>query len=293
MTIYIDIILLENLVLNYIILIATAIVLKLKLKQYRIFVASLIGAIYVVIYYVINLRWFVFASMKIVLSVVIIYIAFNANNFKNLAKQIIIFYLISFVFAGASLAVIYMVNTHNVSIQNGTIIGTYTLRTVLIGIILSFVIIVISLKFLKRKRSIFCKIKIFLNGKEIDTTAMIDTGNLLKEPITNIPVVVVESTLLYNTIPKQILNNIEEILCGNFKNVPEEIENEYISKLKVIPFTSLGKQNGMLLGIRAKKIEMTIEEDTKIVNKVIVGIYDKSLTKRGEYRALVGNDLID
>ena len=102
MTIYIDIILLENLVLNYIILIATAIVLKLKLKQYRIFVASLIGAIYAVIYYVINLRWFVFASMKIVLSVVIIYIAFNANNFKNLAKQIIIFYLISFEIGRAS-----------------------------------------------------------------------------------------------------------------------------------------------------------------------------------------------
>ena len=122
---------------------------------------------------------------------------------------------------------------------------------------------------------------------------MIDTGNLLKEPITNIPVAVVESTLLYNTIPKQILNNIEEILCGNFKNVPEEIENEYISKLKVIPFTSLGKQNGMLLGIRAQKIEITIEEDIKIVDKVIIGIYDKSLTKRGEYRALVGNDLID
>ena len=34
------------------------------------------------------------------------------------------------------------------------------------------------------------------------------------------------------------------------------------------------------------------EEDKKITKNVIIGIYDKSLTKRGEYCALVGLDLI-
>ena len=49
-----------------------------------------------------------------------------------------------------------------------------------------------------------------LNGKIIcETTAMIDTGNLLKEPITNTPVIVVEHTLLYDCIPKEILNHLD------------------------------------------------------------------------------------
>ena len=48
----------------------------------------------------------------------------------------------------------------------------------------------------------------------------------------------------------------------------------------------------MLLGIKADEIEVEKEEDKKITKNVIIGIYDKSLTKRGEYCDLVGLDLI-
>ncbi len=42
MTIYIDIVLLENIIMNYIILLATGIVLKEEIKQKRILIASII-----------------------------------------------------------------------------------------------------------------------------------------------------------------------------------------------------------------------------------------------------------
>ena len=121
---------------------------------------------------------------------------------------------------------------------------------------------------------------------------MIDTGNMLKEPITNTPVVVVEHTLLYECIPKEILNNLENIIGGDFEKVPEHIKEKYISRLKLIPFSSLGKQNGMLLGIKPQYIKIMKEEDEQINKNVIIGIYNKSLTKKGEYRALMGIELI-
>lgn len=46
----------------------------------------------------------------------------------------------------------------------------------------------------------------------------------------------------------------------------------------------------MLLGIKADEIEIINEEDVK-KQEAIIGIYNKSLTKRGEYRALVGIEL--
>ena len=48
----------------------------------------------------------------------------------------------------------------------------------------------------------------------------------------------------------------------------------------------------MLLGIKADEIIVEEEDDIKVSKNVIIGIYDKSLTKRGEYRALVGLELI-
>ena len=83
----------------------------------------------------------------------------------------------------------------------------------------------------------YTSIEMKLENKIIRTTAMIDTGNLLKEPITNTPVVVLEHTLLYEILPKEILNHLENILGGDFSEIPEEIKNKYIIKLKVIPFS--------------------------------------------------------
>ena len=117
---------------------------------------------------------------------------------------------------------------------------------------------------------------------------MIDTGNLLKEPITNVPVIVVEDKLFKNTIDEEILDNIENILGGDLSNISETIKNKYISKMRVIPFTSIGKQHGMLLGIKAQEVIIEENTETRKLNKVIIGLYNKKLNKKNEYQALIG-----
>ena len=223
-----------------------------------------------------------------------VYIAFNPQNMRKLWKQVLIFYLTSFVFGGAALYLIYFIKPQNILIKNGLFAGEYVLKVILLGAIMGLVIIKVSIKIIKTKirpKDMYCRIKIKLNGKEVQTNAMIDTGNLVKEPITNIPVIIVERSLLYEILPKEILNNLGEILEGNFNSVSEEIQNQYVSKMRWLPYKSLGKENGMLLGIRVDGVEIE-KEDTNKIDKVIIGIYDKSLTKRGEYRALVGMDMM-
>lgn len=295
MTIYIDIVIIENLIMNYIILCATAIISKTEIKQIRIILASLIGATYVIMSYVVNVQIYSNIILKIILSIVMVYISYKPVKIKKLGKQILMFYLTSFVFGGVSLALIYFIKPQEVIIKNGQFIGKYVLKTVFLGGIVGFIITVTTINIIKNKKGkkdVFYTVKIHLQGKIIETVAMLDTGNLLKEPITNRPVIILEHTLLYEIIPKQILNNLENILAGDFSKIPEEIRDEYISKLKVIPFKSLGKENGMLIGIKCEKVIIENDEEIKEVNSPIIGIYNKSLTKRGEYRALFGMDIV-
>lgn len=294
MTIYIDVVLIENLIMNYIILYSTGIILKLKISHIRIIIASILGAIYSIIAYIESLKIYSNIILKIILSVLIVYISFNPQNVKKLWKEIVIFYLTSFVFGGVAFALIYVVKPQNILMRNGLFLGTYPLKTVLLGAIVAFIIIMIAFKIIKTKiskKDMFCNIEMKINNKVIKTVAMVDTGNCLKEPITNTSVVVIEHTILYECIPKQILNNLEKIIGGDFRGVDEEIKNEYISKLKLIPYSSLGKQNGMLLGLKPQYFKVITEEEEK--NKdVIIGIYNKSLTKKGEYRALIGIEIL-
>ncbi len=295
MTIYIDVVFIENLIMNYIILFATSIIIKVKVKHIRLILASSLGAIYSIIAYMSILEMYSSVILKIILSVIIVYIAYNPQNVKNMWKYLVIFYMTSFVFGGAAFALIYIVKPQDILMKNGLFLGTYPLKTIILGTIVAFVVIVTSFKLVKSKiskKDMFCTIKININKVEIETKAMIDTGNLLKEPISNTPVIVVEHTLLYDCMPKEILNNLENILGGDFENISEEVKNKYISKLKVIPFSSLGKQNGMLIGIKPEEVTVINDENENKINNVIIGIYNKSLTKRGEYRALIGIELL-
>ena len=278
-------------IMNSIILYATSIILKIKPKAVRIIISSAIGAIYAIATYITEISIYTSIITKIILSIIMVYVGFNPQNMKNMWKQVFLFYLTSFIFGGVALYLIYFIKPQDVFIKNGIFVGEYVLKAIFLGGIIAYIVIKISIKIIKTKinaKDMYCNIKIKLEDKEIKTKAMIDTGNLAKEPITNTPVVIVESSLLEEILPKNILNNIDNILAGKIEN----IEQNYISRLRCIPFSSLGKQNGMMLGIKADEILIEKEEERKISRNIIIGIYDKSLTKRGEYRALVGLELI-
>ena len=294
MTIYIDVVLIENLIMNYIILFATGLILKIKIKHVRLFISGMLGAIYSIVAYTGVLQIYSNFILKIILSIIIVYIAYYPQSVKKLCKELLFFYLTSFVFGGAAFALIYIVKPQEILMKNGLFLGTYPLKTVILAAIISFIIVITAFKVIKNKitkKDAICKIEIGLEGKKIETKALIDTGNMLKEPITNTQVMVIEHTLLYDILPKEILNNLEGIIGGDFEKIPKEIKNKYVSKLKLIPFSSLGKQNGLLIGIKADYLKIIKEEEKEIKNNIILGIYDKSLTKRGEYRAIIGVEL--
>lgn len=295
MTIYIDIVIIENLIMNYIILCATGIVSKNKIRHLRLIIASLLGAIYSVVAYMKILEIYSNIVLKILLSVIIVYIAYNPQTVKKLWKTLVMFYLVSFVFGGVAFSLIYIIKPQDIIMKNGLFLGTYPLKTIILGAIVAFAIIIIAVKIIRKKfttKDMICDIEIMLNNKKINTKALIDTGNMLKEPITNTPVVVVEKILLYECIPKEILNNINQIIGGDLEKIPQQIQSQYISKLKLIPFSSLGKQNGMLLGIKVQQIKIIKESEEITKENIIVGIYQQSLTKNGEYQALMGMEFI-
>ncbi len=295
MTIYVDVVLIENLIMNYIILLATGLILKIRIKHIRLILGSLLGAIYSIVAYTGILKVYSSFILKIILSIIIVYIAYNPQAVKKLCKELLFFYLTSFVFGGAAFALIYIVKPQDILMKNGLFLGTYPLKTVILAAIVAFVVVITAFTIIKSKftkKDMICEIEVKLNSKIIKTEALIDTGNMLKEPITNTPVVVIEHTLLYDCIPKEILNHLEDIIGGDFEKIPEEIKNVYISKLKLIPFSSLGKQNGMLIGIKPEYLKIIKEEQINVKENVILGIYDKSLTKKGEYRALMGMEFV-
>lgn len=297
MTIYLDVVLAENLCMNYIILFASAYILKKKVKHIRLIISALIGGIYSILAYIQVLQIYSNIICKFILSIVMVYIAYKPKNIKELIKNIIFFYLVSFVFGGTAFALLYFIKPQEILIKNGVYVGTYPLKIAILGGIVGFTVLVAALKFIKiklTKKDIFCNICIYIEDKCLEMIGILDTGNMLKDPITNRPVIIIEKDKMKDIFPNVILNNLSKIIGGDMPKELYEDENmKYITKFRVIPFKTIGKENGLLLGFKVNKVKIEMDEISKTINNVIVGIYDSKLSKKETYSALIGIDILE
>lgn len=97
---------------------------------------------------------------------------------------------------------------------------------------------------------------------------------------------IVEKKVLNGFVDSFILENISNILEGKW--LEEANSTMYDYQLRMIPFSSLGNQNGLLLGFKPDYINIYYEEENS-KKEAIVGIYTESLCGgSNEYNAIVG-----
>ena len=104
------------------------------------------------------------------MSKITIYIAFNPQDIKKMLKQVAIFYLTSFVFGGVTLYLIYYIKPQEIFIKNGLFVGEYIFKVIMLGAIVAFITIKISLKIIKTKitaKDMYCKIRFKIDGQLI------------------------------------------------------------------------------------------------------------------------------
>lgn len=283
MIIYIDVIFFENIIMNYIIILTTGIICNRKINYLRIFYSSTIGAIYTILNYILKIKILNNFIIQLILAVIMMYISFKPKELKILFKIILKFFLTSFCFGGVSYYLLNIINTKNI----------YPIIIIILGGIIGATIITVSFKNIKGKlikSDLIYNVIINYKDKRKKIKIILDTGNLLQEPITNVPVMIVEKIELIDVLPNEILNNIENIIINNESL---NIDTELITRFSIIPYTSIGKNNGLIVGFRPDFIQIEIDEKNEIVDKCIVGIYNGILSKEKKYSGLMGLNLLN
>ncbi len=279
MIVYADVIFLENLIINYVILYVTILLTKIKKSNFRILISSALGSAYAVLS-IENNNIF----CKLILSIIMIIIIFPTSNFKKILEILAIFYLISFTTGGTAIALSYFIQEGKINLIEGNVLIKFPILVSSMGVTVGIFLLVFAFKSIKRKiskKDIIYDMEIFLKNKSIKIKALLDTGNMLKDPLTQKSVVVVTKRCLKKILSDEFFINMECILGGDKIG---NIEN----RIKIIPFNSLGNEHGILLGIKSNKVIV----DNIEIKDVIIGIYEKEFSKTRKYDALIGIDLL-
>ena len=198
-------------------------------------------------------------------------VAFITKGLRDNIKNMCIVYAVTFCLGGAMNAVYYYtsfgfvinrilsgkyVNTVNILRFVSIALGTY--------IVADFLIKKINQKKCDNKR--IYDVIICCNERNVCIKALLDTGNLLYDPISGRKVHIIE----YEAV-KDIVNK----------------ENGFY---RVIPFNSVGKSRGLLNAIEADYMEIILQDkdepDVRI-DKPIIALYDKKLASDDKFEGLL------
>lgn len=195
MIVYIDIILLINFLIDTSLLLSVGFLLKRKISLKRILLSSLIGSLSTLLLFVIKDN-FLLLTYKLFTSIIITIISFDYNNFNYFKDNLVYLYIISIILGGTIHLLSNSINLSNIGLiyqNNGLKINTYLL--LLITPLLLY-------KYLKYERnyqtnySTLYQVEIFYHDKKISGTGFLDTGNKLKDPYFQRPIILINEKLI-------------------------------------------------------------------------------------------------
>ncbi|TEB17986.1 Sporulation factor SpoIIGA [Pelotomaculum sp. FP] len=297
--VYLDQVFLGNLVMNYAILWAAAKLSRVPVHTARLVAGAALGAAYALAVFIPGAGFLQSVWFKTVISAGIVAVAFSPVTVRMFLTCLGCFFLASFTLGGLAIGIIFYLNSGRLSSWDG--IGKVIEGNFWPGILLGLIALWAAgrgfaalLK--KGKFENLFRIPILINsgGKQVRVEALLDTGNQLKDPLTQSPVVVVEYNSLKSLLPEQVQAGLERDGEADIWNILGSLsEGSLSSRFSAVPFQSLGRANGMMLGFRPD--EVVIERQGKLARpgRVVVGIYRNKLDPEGSYHALLGPNVLE
>lgn len=261
MVVWIEDVIIDNMVIDTLILLSVKNIAKLNAKKWRIFISTLFGTTIAIISPV--LPSFINLIIKPFVAVVMIILAFDLKTWKKFFATYFLFFLTTFVFGGASIGLCEMLGIKyklesGVSYQNQIPIGVIMLVCVFVYFCLKN-----AIKFCFSRHKIDnlqYKITIINNEKKCDITAFLDTGNCLYH--NNMPITIINYEIFNKICPKI---KFEDILLKRKIDLPcaEYIEIESLENMK---------QNLLVFQVDSLVIE------NKKINNAVLGLSLKNFS---------------
>lgn len=295
--IYADIVFLVNFIMDVFIFWIVGKLLRQKTRFIKILLGGFVSTLlFCLLIFVPFLNDFYNLPVLIAILMLGIKITFDAKSIREFLKLTVIFNIVSFCVGGMGIAIFYYTNISDVI---GNMVGFYiedfSFKILISVSCFTYLILKIAVNWYKKyaikKQKFYC-IKVFFDDCVEEFVSLVDTGNSLSDPLTENPVVIAEFNSIKAFLPDEIKllyyeNNEPALLTVDFNN-----DALFYRRIRLLPFSGIGKQNGILLGFRPDRVEIITDDKSIISENIIIGIYNFKLSQNNSYQGLLNPEIL-
>jgi stage II sporulation protein GA (sporulation sigma-E factor processing peptidase) len=294
--IYADVVFIINLIMNSIILILTAWITGITYKIWRIVLAAAVGSCYVLVAMLPIAGIFHTIIIKIIISAVLILVAFGIRSRRIMYLLLASFYVVAFILGGSVVGWLYFWQGNNY-VNSLTIDITHlSWENLLWGSCLGSVLIISIIRRMvagmTRQQNLY-QIKIEYDGQVVELTAMLDTGNGLYTAIGRKPVVLVNQYIVESILNEDVVTFLRENKPETWLvNLTQCMDLKWLSRTQIIPYHGIGSRS-MLLAFRSDRLRVSSKAGVIDIDDVVIAIYSGALSEDGTYAALLHPQIIN
>lgn len=196
LVIYVDVLFVVNFFITYLLLLLTKLLVKENSKTVRLLAGAFIGGAYSLVILLDELHFMITVFGKIFVSIIIVFTAFGFKRASLFFKNLGVFYVSNMILLGVILAVWLVFKPEGVAIHNDIVYFDIPAKVLLFSAMLAYLIALAVVRIYNHtvgKNEIY-SLTVFKNGEQTHMYAFADTGNKLKEPFSDYPVIVVDSS---------------------------------------------------------------------------------------------------
>lgn len=279
MIVYVEVAILENLIINLFLLSACAKFFKIKQNFAYLFLGATIGVAFALVLPLVKCGKIITLLIKILAGGVVVYFSFFPKSTKKLLRLTFCFIALTFVLGGAIYAVFDVLK-----INLKQFVGTskYSVLPVLLIMLSAFVFYKLANKLIKliysniKVAKHLFKVKIKANGKSLSYFAFYDSGNTLKDYRFNLPVCVVSLCVFEKLFPNESIANLilkREIngVCGHY-----------------ITYNTISTKEEKMFAFKPQSVEI-YNGKKWIKADVVLGVSLKNISKEGNFEVLLNS----
>ncbi|HCW54816.1 MAG TPA: sigma-E processing peptidase SpoIIGA [Clostridium sp.] len=267
MIVYADMIVLENTIVNLFLLIITMKCARHKYKTITILASAFVGGLYTMVLFIPELGALRSFVIEIFVAYLMIRITSGKMKFLSHIKLLILFLLLTFMLSG--ICFLFSIKQNYYILGSSFNIKHYSIKYIIISLMIIYIIGSRVIDYVKERNFVnnyLYKINFEIDDIKYECKSFLDTGNELREPVTNLPCILIEKEFIKDLDIKE--------KCAYY-----------------IPYNAIGSQ-GNLRGIRVNNILINGRGISKKRIDAIVCPCNEKLSKENEFNALLSRGIV-
>jgi len=229
----------------------------------------------------------------VILAGFMLKIAFRYETMKALARDILVYYAITFLVGGILNYLYYYTSAGYYITEFMRILPSKALNFFYLicffAIAGGFIHLVKRILIqMKGTRELFYNVELVFGEKKITCKGFLDTGNHLREPVSKRPVVIADLDGIKDILPEELIDYAKDFMSDAIhKNI-----DRFVVRIKWIPYHAVGTEEGILPGIVFDEVNI-LKEDRVVHNpNITVAIYQGKLTVDNSYHIILHEELL-